>query len=458
MGVIISMMGSALTCVATSLTFCFCSACGSLCGSCLGNDKPSTAPPSITSGRKRSVLLLLLSLTCAFALQYAVAPAIVSEYKDYLDMNSAGRYLYDSWKGGCDYDDEDSIRVCSGNSGALRASFASFLFFILAAITAKCKPTANRDAWVAKYVLFLFLVAATIFIPNAPYFYDIYLNIARIGASFFIVYQQIIFIDMAYNWNESWVEKANEAELEETGSGRKWLSAILVSCGVLFIGSFTIIGLLYHFFQGCVTNIAFISVTLVLIILVTIAQLLSHEGSLLTSAVVSAYSSYLVYTAVSKNPNEACNPAVNDVNILNIVIGVVFTLASIIWAGWSSTAGNKLGSSGEIESNDAYVNSDEARSSNVTGVVLNSNANGQEDSENLQGASTWMINIILALISCWFGMALTSWGSISSGGTVVNPTVGKVSMWMIMAWQWLALCLYLWTLVAPKIFPDRDFS
>jgi len=177
----------------------------------------------------------------------------------------------------------------------------------------------------------------------------------------------------------------------------------------------------------------------------------------LTSAVVSAYSAYLVYTAVSKNPNEACNPAVNDVNILNIVIGVVFTLASILWAGWSSTAGNKLASSGDIESNDAYVNSGEARSSNVQGVVLNGNAN-EEDDENLQGASTWMINIILALISCWFGMALTSWGSISSGGTVVNPTVGKVSMWMIMAWQWLALCLYLWTLVAPKIFPDRDFS
>jgi len=225
MGVIISLMGSALTCVATSLTFCLCSACGSLCESCLGNDKPSTTPPSITSGRKRSVLLLLLSLASAFALQYGVAPAIVNTYKDYLDMNSVGRYLYDAWKGGCDYDDEDSIRVCCGNSGALRASFASFLFFILAAMTAKCKPTANRDAWVAKYILFLFLVAATVFIPNTPFFYGIYLNIARIGASFFIVYQQIIFIDMAYNWNESWVEKANQADLEEADSGRKWLGA-----------------------------------------------------------------------------------------------------------------------------------------------------------------------------------------------------------------------------------------
>lgn len=78
--------------------------------------------------------------------------------------------------------------------------------------------------------------------------------------------------------------------------------------------------------------------------------------------------------------------------------------------------------------------------------------------EEIQGVSTWMINVILALISCWFGMALTSWGSISSGGTVANPTVGKVSMWMIMVWQWLALALYLWTLIAPKLFPNWDFS
>jgi len=356
----------------------------------------------------------------------------------------------DAWIGGCDYEDDEVIRVCSGNSGALRASFASFLFFVLAALTSKCKPTFNREAWVAKYILFLFLVAATVFIPNTPFFYSIYLNIARIGASFFIIYQQVIFIDMAYNWNESWVEKSNEAE-----DGRKWLGAILVSCGILFIGCFTIIGLLYHFFQGCIINIAFITITLLLIILVTIAQLLSHEGSLLTSAVVASYSAYLVYTAVSKNPNGECNPSVNDVNLLNIVIGVVFTLASILWAGWSSTAGNKLASSGDIEANDSYVNSEE-RSSNVQGVVLDNNTDTEED--EMQGASTWMINVILALISCWFGMALTSWGSISSGGTVANPTVGKVSMWMIMVWQWLALALYLWTLIAPKLFPDRDFS
>ena len=55
-------------------------------------------------------------------------------------------------------------------------------------------------------------------------------------------------------------------------------------------------------------------------------------------------------------------------------------------------------------------------------------------------------------------MALTGWGTIEYGGDAANPDVGRVSMWMIIISQWIALLLYLWTLVAPQIFPDREFS
>ena len=42
--------------------------------------------------------------------------------------------------------------------------------------------------------------------------------------------------------------------------------------------------------------------------------------------------------------------------------------------------------------------------------------------------------------------------------TAANPQVGKVNMAMIAISQWVALSLYAWTLVAPRLFPDRDFS
>jgi hypothetical protein len=66
--------------------------------------------------------------------------------------------------------------------------------------------------------------------------------------------------------------------------------------------------------------------------------------------------------------------------------------------------------------------------------------------------------MILVMVTCWTSMTLTKWGDISTDGSVANPSVGDVAMWMLMASQWIVLFLYLWTLVAPRLFPDRDFS
>jgi Serine incorporator (Serinc). len=113
----------------------------------------------------------------------------------------------------------------------------------------------------------------------------------------------------------------------------------------------------------------------------------------------------------------------------------------------------------------------------VSGLVVNNRENDQNEEEdyatmndgpNEDGhenqiqqtfSSSWKINMILSLICCWYAMSLTSWGSVvGGGGNLANPSAGKVSMWMIISSQWLMNLLYLWTLVAPKIFPDRDFS
>jgi hypothetical protein len=114
----------------------------------------------------------------------------------------------------------------------------------------------------------------------------------------------------------------------------------------------------------------------------------------------------------------------------------------------------------------------------VTGVVTNDNYGTADaevgdspaevgdgpveegDAEAAPGgfSNSWKLNVVLGIVSCWYAMALTGWGSIKAGGSVANPETGEVSMWMIVASQWLALSLYLWTLVAPRLFPDREFS
>lgn len=237
--------------------------------------------------------MLVISIAIAFAFQYGIAAAIVGF--DY------SNYVTDAWLDGCDYETDILNERCAGQAGVYRSAFSATLFFALAAIAVACKPTANREAWPAKFVLFLFLVLVMCFVPNEPLFNQIYLNIARIGGILFIFVQQIILVDLAHNWNESWVGKADAAEAEEAGSGKKWLMAILISAALGFVVSIVGWGLLIHFFAGCPTNTAFISVTIGLCVIMTAAQLSGVEGSLLSSSVISVYATSLCYSAGKSN-------------------------------------------------------------------------------------------------------------------------------------------------------------
>jgi len=319
-------------------------------------------------------------------------------------------------------------------------------------------------------------VAGMCFVPNEPLFTDIYLNIARVGAVFFILFQQLIFVDIAENWNDDWVVRSDKAEAQEIGSGKKWLSAILVSAGFLFLVSFLGWGLLFHFFGGCATNITFISVTIILSLLVTGATLTGNEGSLLASSLITAYATMLLYNAVTRNPNSACNPQLGGDDHLAVVVGLLLTIISLGYVGWSTTADSTLGRGNDTD-DDEEENTDPRPSSKekrkVGGVVTNyQSTTMNDDAESGDGdagetskemipntfSNNWKLNVALAAVTCWFSMTLTKFGSIEADGTLANPQIGEVNMWIIIASQWFALLLYTWTLLAPRLFPDRDFS
>ena len=281
--------------IGTGLSWCFCSACGSLVGSCCGNDKASNVAPGAFSGRKRSVFLLLIAIAIAFAFQYGVAPIMFDYGPNGINQFS---YITEAWWDGCeDYGRENLQKRCIGNSGVYRSGFSSVVFYLFAGVAVALSRTANRVAWPAKYVLFLFLAAGTCFIPNQPLFSEIFLNVARAGSVLFIILEQIIFIDLAHNWNEGWIIKHNEAEAEEVGSGQKWLKAIIATAIFLFVASIVGWGLLFHFYGGCPSNVAFVSITIILCVIMTIVQLSGEEGSFLASSIITAYTTSLCYTA-----------------------------------------------------------------------------------------------------------------------------------------------------------------
>jgi len=396
-----------------------------------------------------------------------------------------GKRLFNCWTSGCaQYNEEDTQDLyvqCVGNAAVYRPTFVSTVFFAICAGVTKMNPSMNREVWPAKIGIYLIGLAISMFLPNVL-FTGFYLLFMRVCAMVFIVIQQIILIDMAYNWNESWVEKSNRCESLEWGSGKKWLKAIVATSILMYLGCAVGIYFLYKYFMGCGGNTAVLTLTWIGILAITVVQLTCEEGSLLTTSVISAYMTYLAYSTVSKNPNAVCNPTLGSDDMWGIAVGLFFTMISLAWTGWSWTATNRLSEEGlEVTRSLTPTDSSRPDASNLnldvpfidpadrptTGVVMQPNATtfAQDEAFNSgAGASIWKLNVVLVLISCWVAASLTGWGAISGGigeegeHTAANPLVGKFNMAMIAVSQNVALLMYLWTLLAPRLFPDREFA
>ncbi|VEU43570.1 unnamed protein product [Pseudo-nitzschia multistriata] len=491
-------MGQAISMAAV---YCCCTAGSSLCQSCFGSVEAGT------TGRKRSVLLLAIVIALSLWFQYDVGPSIVRDDRDgwvvwtLKWIPGLGGRVRRAWMDPClssrDYEpSEEELGECAGNAGVYRPTGLATLYFCANAAATKMVPTLNREAWPAKYTLFAFALLLTVFVPSDPLFSSVYLWIARLGAAVFLIVQQVILIDVAYNWNDDWVEKANQNDRLSFGSGSGWLHAIVGVCVALYGACLSWIALLYAHYTGdgtgsCAGNTWAITLTLLGITGVTALQLSSEGGSLLTSGVISLYAVYLCFSIVSHNPVGRCNPRLGENDVWGITIGLVLTTVSLAWTGWSWSAEPRLRNAESLQSARAVdaptafspfgedghdhesttgggsldlgvplVDGEEAA---TAGRVTTDGSAGAARRESASLAHVWKLNAVLALVACYVAMVLTGWGTISSEvdpvrHTAANPTVGRANMAILGVSQWLALLLYAWTLVAPLLFPDRDFS
>ena len=61
-------------------------------------------------------------------------------------------------------------------------------------------------------------------------------------------------------------------------------------------------------------------------------------------------------------------------------------------------------------------------------------------------------------------MLITNFGDIGASpaeqvaSSSTTGQIGEASMWVRIISQWVTLALFMWTLVAPRCFPERDFS
>jgi hypothetical protein len=346
----------------------------------------------------------------------------------------------------------------------LRVSFGNFVFFLMFALLMVGVKDQNdqRDSWqhggwMIKFVMWAVFIVLAFLLPNGVL--NAYGTVAKFGSGFFLLVQVIILLDFTHNWNAAWVAKDEDF----------WYIALLVASAACYIASFVLSGFLFHWFtasaDGCELNTFFITITLLLAVAFTVVSLHPKvNGSLLPASVISLYCMYLCYGALSSEPRDyECNGLhkhTTAVSTGTMVMGMLTTLLSVVYsavrAGSATTFLSPPSSPRAGDRKPLLTEHDMEEDSELENTKeMKMTRGGKKDPQPVAYVYSFF-HLIFALASMYSVMLLTGWGNTNLDEDVVD--VGWASVWVRIITQWVTAFLYLWSLIAPYILPDRDFS
>ncbi len=359
---------------------------------------------------------------------------------------------------------EEHYVYCKGDAAVFRISFVLSCFFAFMTISSVTGGGFHRGWWGLKLLGIFIGLLVCFFIPNSFFDNTGWAWIARIGSLCFLCLQILILIAFAYEWNDSWVSKAFPDSGEEDNS---WLIAILGCAALLYLVAIAGVPLLLTFYGECGLGVGFSIVTLLGVIALTAITLFrdkivgeEYEGAILPAAVVSAYATFLCWSALESNPDAECKPETSATSAnVQMAIGIVFAVVSLCWSCLSVTDGLQgLVSGGKEEGGSATVPLYSVEGSNgserqVDVETFESADNDVEEEEHL-----WVFHLTLLAASMYMAMLLTNWGADDSAHGNEDGHIGLASAWVKLCSEVLTIGLYIWTLVAPRILEDRDWA
>ncbi|KNC34306.1 hypothetical protein FF38_05903 [Lucilia cuprina] len=357
-------------------------------------------------------------------------------------------------------------RICFG-----LACFFTLMALIMLGVKSSRDPRSHiqNEFWPLKFLICFGAAIGAIFIPDGS-FGPAMMWVGLIGGLAFILVQLIIIVDFAHTIAENWIENAEN----NRGYYYALVFVTLLSYGLSIAG----ISLLYVYFtqsSECGLNKFFISINLILCLLVSIVSVLPAvqerlpQSGLLQSSLVTLYTIYLTWSAVANNPEKVCNPGMfgiieGNTSVTTIapptpnskvtfdttnIIGLVVWMLCILY--------NCISSAVEVSK---INNTDEKR---VLTEVLSDAEAGSGDTRNKGDNETegvtysWStFHIVFVCASLYVMMTLTNWYKPNSDIELFNANAA--SMWIKIISSWLGILIYGWSLVAPAILTNREFS
>lgn len=347
--------------------------------------------------------------------------------------------------------------------------FAMTVFFIMMAMV-MIGVRSSRDGraviqngfWGPKYLILIAAIVGAFFIPETSSFSDTWLIFGMIGGFLFIMIQLILIVDFAHSWAEDWVEKLEETESKWYYCGLiffTFLNYVIAIVGVILLFS-------YYTNGDCGWQKFFISTNLIFAIVLSVLSILPRiqesqpRSGLLQSSILTLYIMYLTWSALSSASGTQCKPSIlkpdpNQPKALSdsqAFVGLMLWFVCIIYSSIRTSSNSQVS---KLTGGDQILAKDTGDSGQdlESGSQVRANYDNEED----EVAYSWsFFHTMFAFASLYVMMTLTHWNNPTA--SVAETYENSASMWVKIISSWLCSGLYIWTLVAPILLPDRDFS
>ncbi len=400
---------------------------------------------------------------------------------------------------------------CYGWLAVHRINFALGLFHLIFAglligVTSSKQPRAalQNGFWGPKIIAWLAFIVLSFLIPDQFFvFWGNYISL--FCAMLFLILGLILLVDMAHSWAEYCLERIEESE------SRVWRVVLIGSTLGMYLGSIAMTVVQYVFFghSGCSMNQGVVTVNLLLLVIVSAVsvhpavQEYNPKAGLAQAAMVAVYCTYLTMSAVSMKPDTSedkhCNPLLlaQGTRTTSVVIGAIVTMLTVAWTttraatqtlglGNNRSGGIRLPDDDDDDVGeyahglvtqqpsrremraealrravaegslpaDALLSDDEDEDDDSEGGGAGRRA-GDDERSSTQYNYT-MFHVIFFLATAWVATLLTmNYEDSTKDGDFA--TVGRTywATWVKIVSSWVCYVLYIWTLVAPVVLPDR---
>ena len=383
----------------------------------------------------------------------------------------------------CSLDDVD-CGIVAGQLAVYRICFGMAMFFLMMSVmmiwvknSKDPRAAIQNGFWFFKFVAWVAITVGAFYIPRGSFGITWY-YFAFIGAFIFIFIQLILLVDFAYRWNKYMLENR-----EEDTHPTCW--TCMLATVTLLNYSMCITALVFFVINyapnGCGTNKFFASFNFILTIFVSVlavsppVQESQPHSGLLQASIVSLYSTFLTWSAFNSEPDPVCNPGFGNIVASYLgnssstnttgrtalvavhqwdgesILGVAIFFLCVLYSSIRSASTDNVDRL-------TFRNSDETKVAEGPSAPKRQLQQQEvyDDEEDTVSYSYSFFHFIFVLSSLYIMMTLTNW--YLPGSTIEEQTATWPASWVKVVSSWLCYSLYAWTLIAPMIFSNRDFS